>query len=66
MKEVNRKLPKGEEILYAVVGAGDFAIEKVKGAGKVPDRKTAQKYYRDFVTRGRALSGRIRKAVTTS
>lgn len=58
-------MPKTEDILYAVVGAGDFAVEKVKDAGKIADHKTGQKYYDDFVSRGRNLSGKIRNAGPT-
>lgn len=55
-----QQLPKTQELVYAVVGAGDFAIEKVKNVRGVTDRKKAQKMYRDFVKRGRTLSTKVR------
>src|SRR3954451_16105465 len=59
------EIPKGDEFLYAVVGAGDFALEKVRNAGKLADRKTSQKYYKDFIKRGRSLSTKIRNSAPT-
>ncbi len=56
---------KTEELLYAVVGAGDFALEKVRNVRKVADRKTTEKYYKDFVKRGRALSNSIKNSGPT-
>ncbi len=54
-------MAKAQEMVYAVVGAGDFALDKVKGASKF-DRKKTQKLYRDFVKRGRTLSTKIRNS----
>jgi hypothetical protein len=65
-------MDKAQELLYAVVGAGDFAMEKARNARKLADRKTTEKYYKDFVKRGRALSTRVsssgpaKQAVTRS
>lgn len=56
---------KTDELLYAVVGAGDFAIEKVRNVGRFTDKKTTQKYYKDFVKRGRALSTSIKNSGPT-
>lgn len=56
---------KTEEILYAVVGVGDFALEKVRNVRKVADPKTTQKYYKDFVKRGRALSNSVKNSGPT-
>jgi hypothetical protein len=58
-------MPKTEEILYAVVGAGDLAVQKARDATKITDRKTGERYYKDFVKRGRDLSGRIRNSGPT-
>jgi hypothetical protein len=55
-------MPKTEELLYAVVGAGDFAVEKAKG---LADRDTTAKVYKDFVKRGRSLSTKIRSSAPT-
>lgn len=54
-------MPKSKEILYAVIGAGDFTVEKVRGVRKLVDPEL----YGDFVARGRDLSGRIGKAAPT-
>ncbi len=56
---------KSEEILYAFIGAGDFAIEKVGSIRKVTDRKTTTKLYKDFVKRGRSLSTKVRTSGPT-
>ena len=57
-------MAKTQEVLYAVVGAGDFAVEKAKGIRRI-DRKTTDKLYRDFVKRGRSVSSRIRNSGPT-
>ena len=54
-------MSKGKEILYAVVGAGDFTVEKVRSVRKIVDPAV----YTDFVARGRDLTGRIGKAAPT-
>lgn len=54
-------MPKAKEVLYAVVGAGDFTIEKVKDARRIVDPAL----YSDFVARGRDISGRIGKSAPT-
>lgn len=58
-------MAKAEELLYAVVGAGDFAIEKARDARKAVDLEYTQKLYKDFVKRGRTLSGRVRNSRPT-
>jgi hypothetical protein len=58
-------MAKAQELFYAAVGAGDFAVEKVKGTRKLADRKTTSKLYKDFVKRGKALSTRIRNSGPT-
>jgi hypothetical protein len=60
-KEVTA-VDKAQEVFYAVVGAGDFALEKAR---KFSDRKTTQKFYKDFVKRGRTVSTRVRGSATT-
>ena len=54
-------MSRSKEILYAVVGAGDLAVEKARNVRKIVDPAV----YSDFVARGRDLSGRIAKAVPT-
>ncbi len=54
-----------QEIFYAVVGAGDLAVEKVRGIGKFADQKTTRKYYRDFIKRGKALTTTIKNSAPT-
>ena len=56
------RVPKTQELLYAVVGAGDFAVEKVKD---LADRDTTAKVYKDFVKRGRVLSTKIKSSAPT-
>lgn len=58
-------MAKAQELLYAVVGVGDLALEKARNAGKIADRKTTQKVYKDLVKRGRALANGIRNAGPT-
>ncbi|MGH2748116.1 MAG: hypothetical protein ACRDKB_09355 [Actinomycetota bacterium] len=58
-------MAKTQELLYAVVGAGDFALEKAKNLSRVTDRKTTAKVYKDFVKRGRSLSTRIKSSGAT-
>jgi hypothetical protein len=53
---------KAQELFYAAVGAGDFAIEKAR---KFADRETTEKFYKDFVKRGRAISTRVRGSTAT-
>ena len=54
-----------QEILYAVVGAGDLAVEKVRGISKLADQKTTQKYYKDFIKRGKSLTTSIKNSAPT-
>jgi hypothetical protein len=63
-KEV-KEMAKAQEMLYAVVGAGEFAIEKAKDARSLTDPKSTQKLYKDFVKRGRSLSTRIKNSGPT-
>jgi len=58
-------MAKRQEILYAIVGAGDLAVEKVRGIGKFADQKTQKKYYRDFIKRGKALTTTIKNSAPT-
>src|SRR5688572_28885973 len=55
---------KTQEFVYAVVGAGDFAIEKARGIAKI-DRKASEKVYEDLIKRGRTLSRRVTTAAPT-
>ena len=53
------------ELLYAVVGIGDYAAEKVSNVRKLVDRKSSTKLYDDLVTRGRTLSKRVGNSAAT-
>lgn len=55
-------MPKTQELMYAVVGAGDFTIQKVKD---LTDLKQTEQVYNDFVKRGRTISKRIRNSAPT-
>lgn len=55
-------MPKTQELMYAVVGAGDFTVQKVKD---LADLERTGKIYSDFVTRGRTISKRIRNSAPT-
>ena len=48
-------------MLYAVIGAGDLAVEKARDVRKIVDPSV----YSDLVDRGRDLTGRIAKAAPT-
>jgi hypothetical protein len=58
-------MPKTQEIVYALVGVGDFAAEKVRGVRTIADRKATQKVYKDFVKRGRGLSKKVGSSAPT-
>ena len=58
-------MAKTEEILYAVVGVGDLAVEKATSIRKVVDRDATEKVYKDFIKRGRNLSKRISNSAPT-
>lgn len=55
-------MTKAQEILYAALGAGDFAVDKVKGVRRITDRKTNQKLYKDFVKRGRGVTTQVKNS----
>jgi len=55
-------MPKTPELLYAVVGAGDFAVSKAKD---LTDRKMTARTYKDMVKRGRTLSTKIKRSAPT-
>lgn len=52
-------MAKADRVLYAVVGVGDVAVEKLRSAGKLADRKARRKTVNDLVKRGRNLSSRV-------
>ena len=58
-------MPKTQELIYAVVGAGDFTVEKVKDLRNLADLKKSEKLYNDFIKRGRTISKRIRNSAPT-
>ena len=53
-----------QELFYAFVGLGDATIDTITSIS-VPDRKSTQKMYKDFVKRGRSLSTRIKNSAPT-
>jgi hypothetical protein len=55
----------GNDVLLAVVGAGDYALEKVRSVGKVADPKVTQKLYRNLVKRGRTVSTQVKSSSAT-
>jgi hypothetical protein len=60
-----KNMAKTQELLYAVVGVGDYALEKAKGVTKVTDLQATSKLYKDFVKRGRGLSTRVKNSAPT-
>ncbi len=58
-------MPKTQELIYAVVGAGDFTVEKVRDLRSLADRNETEKVYKDFVKRGRTISRRIQTSAPT-
>jgi hypothetical protein len=58
-------MPKTQELIYAVVGAGDFTMQKVRDLSIVTDRQRTQELYSDFVKRGRTVSKRIQNSAPT-
>lgn len=58
-------MAKAQEIIYAVVGAGDFAMEKATDLTKIADRDSTQKVYDDFIKRGRSFSKKISNSAAT-
>ncbi len=58
-------MAKGQELLYAVVGIGDLAVEKATGVTKIADLDATRRAYDDFVKRGRTFSKKIGNAAAT-
>src|SRR5687767_15450409 len=58
-------MAKAQELIYAVVGVGDLAIEKASGLTKITDLKSTQKAYDDFIKRGRTFSKKIQNSAAT-
>lgn len=56
---------KTQEILYAVVGAGDLAVAKARNLRTVADRKKSTKLYKDLVKRGQTVSKNVKSAGPT-
>lgn len=54
-------MAKTQEFLYAVVGAGDYAVDKARKLRDI-DTKSATTVYKDFVKRGEKLSKKIRNS----
>ena len=55
-------MARAQEFLYAVVGAGDFAVEKAK---RLTERKNTTKAYSELVDRGRTISTKIKGSAPT-
>jgi hypothetical protein len=55
-------MARAQEFLYAVIGAGDYAVEKAKS---LTERKNTKEAYRDLVERGRTLSVKIKSSAPT-
>lgn len=58
-------MPKAQELLYAAVGTGDLAVEKVRSLKRLRDPRVNKKLYKDVVGRGRTLSRKVGQAPTT-
>ncbi len=58
-------MPKAQELLYAAVGTGDLAVEKVRSLKRLRDPRVNKKLYEDVVGRGRTLSRKVRTAPAT-
>jgi hypothetical protein len=58
-------MAKGQEILYAIVGIGDLAVEKASVLPKLADPDSTRQAYDDFIKRGRAFSKKIRNSAAT-
>ena len=58
-------MPRTQELIYAVVGAGDFTVEKVKDLRVLTDLRQTQEFYTDFVKRGRTITKRIQNSAPT-
>ena len=58
-------MAKTQEFVYALVGAGDFALEKARNVTKIADRTASEKVYNDFIKRGRTLSRKVGSAAPT-
>jgi hypothetical protein len=58
-------MAKTQEFVYAIVGAGDFAIEKARDVTKIAGRSATEKVYKNFIKRGRTLSRRVTTAAPT-
>lgn len=58
-------MPKTQELVYALVGAGDFAMEKARSVSKITDLNASEEVYKDFIKRGRTLSRRVTTAAPT-
>jgi hypothetical protein len=57
-------MAKAHEALYALVGAGDFTVQKVRDLSRI-DAKSSQEVYKDFVKRGKSLSIKVRNSAPT-
>lgn len=58
-------MPKPQELIYVVVGAGDFTVQKVRDLRGLTDLNQTREVYSDFVARGRTISKRIGNSAPT-
>lgn len=58
-------MASAREAVYALVGAGDLTMEKIRNARRLVDRSLTQNVYADCVKRGRSLSTRIGASAPT-
>jgi len=58
-------MARGQELLYAAVGIGDFAVEKATAITKIADRDAAAQTFDEFIKRGRTFSKKIRNSAAT-
>jgi hypothetical protein len=58
----DKQVAKSQGFIYALVGAGDLALERLMKTRAVVERARSREVYDDVVTRGRKLSTRIQRS----
>ncbi len=58
-------MAKGQEVIYAIVGIGDLAVEKASRLTNVAGRGHTLRVYEDVVNRGKTFSNKIQNAAAT-
>ncbi len=56
---------QADRFLFAALGVGDVAVEKVRSVGKLVDGKARRKTVNDLVKRGRNLRTRVVESAPT-